>query len=276
MTERKEVRLPPLDGWALILGASSGFGEATSLALARAGVDIIGVHLDRRATAQNAERIQASIRALGREAWFFNINAADAQKRAEVLDTVSCRFEERAKGEKVRVLLHSLAFGTLKKYVSREPGETVTQKQLEMTCDVMAHSLVYWVQELDVRCLLSDDGRIYAMTSEGAQTVWGGYGPVSAAKCALESHIRQLARELAPRGVTANAICAGVTDTPASRKIPAYEGMVRTALAKNPSDRLTRPEDVANAIVALAQPCTYWLTGGVLYVDGGECHCGGG
>src|SRR2546426_9318970 len=54
-----------LTGWALILGASSGFGEATSLALARAGMNIFGVHLDRKATLANAERILAAVRALG-------------------------------------------------------------------------------------------------------------------------------------------------------------------------------------------------------------------
>jgi len=74
-----------LTGWALILGASSGFGEATSLALARAGMNIFGVHLDRKATLPNAERILAAIRALGREARFFNVNAADPDRRAEAV-----------------------------------------------------------------------------------------------------------------------------------------------------------------------------------------------
>jgi NAD(P)-dependent dehydrogenase (short-subunit alcohol dehydrogenase family) len=76
----------PLRGWALILGASSGFGEATALFLAREGLHIFGVHLDRRATLENVERIIAEIKALGREAVFFNVNAADAEKRQEVLE----------------------------------------------------------------------------------------------------------------------------------------------------------------------------------------------
>ena len=97
---------------------------------------------------------------------------------------------------------------------------------------------------------------------------------VSAAKAALESHVRQLALELAPIGITANAICAGVTDTPALKKIPDSDAMREVAIRKNPSHRLTRPEDVARALVALAQPCTYWLTGNVVYVDGGEAHSG--
>src|SRR5512144_3237846 len=72
-----------LSGWALILGASSGFGAATSLALARAGCHVFGVHLDRKSTLPNAQRVAAEIQALGREARFFNINAADDEKRAE-------------------------------------------------------------------------------------------------------------------------------------------------------------------------------------------------
>jgi enoyl-[acyl-carrier-protein] reductase (NADH) len=150
----------------------------------------------------------------------------------------------------------------------------MTQKQLEMTCDVMAHSLVYWTQEVLSRNLMKEHGRIYAMTSTGSSEVWEGYGAVSAAKSALESHIRQMAMELAKHGITANAICAGVTETVASKKIPGYESIKNTALRKNPHDRLTLPEDIGNALCALAQPATYWLTGNVLYIDGGEAHCG--
>ena len=74
-----------LHGWALVLGASSGFGAATARALAGAGLDIFGVHLDRRATLPNAERVVAEVEALGRRARFFNVNAADPDRRAEVV-----------------------------------------------------------------------------------------------------------------------------------------------------------------------------------------------
>jgi NAD(P)-dependent dehydrogenase (short-subunit alcohol dehydrogenase family) len=274
MTQDKHVRLPPLDGWALILGASSGFGETVAVTFAEAGLNVIGVHLDRRATMPHVESIVSRIRAHGREAWFFNVNAADAEKRTEVLDTVRARFEERGQNEQVRVLVHSLAFGALRPLVHDNPQERASQKQLEMTLDVMAHSLVYWVQDLLERRLLSEEGRIFAMTSNGSTQVWQGYGLVSAAKCALEAHIRQLAAELGARGITANSICAGVTDTPAMQKIPGSQTIKEVAIRKNPSHRLTQPIDVARALVALAQPCTYWLNGGVVYVDGGEAHCG--
>src|SRR5438445_112188 len=240
-----------LNGWALTLGASSGFGEAASLALARAGLNIFGVHLDRKATMANVERITGEIKALGREAVFFNVNAADADKRAEIAGQVADLAEKRGSSGTLRVLLHSLAFGTLKLYVADPMKEAVTQAQMDMTLDVMAHSLVYWTQEVVGRGLMTRGGRIYAMTSSGGTRVLPFYGPVSAAKAALESHIRQLASELAPQGITANAIRAGVTDTPALQKIPRHDAIIAEARRRNPSGRMTTTEDVARAIVVL-------------------------
>ena len=96
------------------------------------------------------------------------------------------------------------------------------------------------------------------------------YGAVSAAKASLEAHLRQLAMELGPMGITANAIMAGVTDTPALRKIPGNIGMLDAARGKNPGGRLTTPEDIAKAIVLLSTDEAHWISGNVLGVDGGE------
>jgi NAD(P)-dependent dehydrogenase (short-subunit alcohol dehydrogenase family) len=259
-----------LEGFALVLGASSGFGEATAVALARAGLDVIGVHLDRPAA--HVQAVQDAIRAAGREAWFFNVNAADDDKRRATLDEVAARLAARAKGEKVRVLLHSLAFGTLKPLLAPDgdPAHELSRANVEMTLDVMASSLAYWAQDLLRRGLFARHARVFAMTSAGSRAGMADYGAVSAAKAALEAYVRQLAIEGAPHGITANAILAGVTDTPALRRIPQHERLIATAQARNPSGRLTRPEDVAAAIVALAAEETYWLTGNVIQVDGGE------
>ncbi|MGC8833194.1 MAG: enoyl-ACP reductase FabI [Armatimonadota bacterium] len=259
-----------LSGWALILGASSGFGEAVAVELARRGMHIWGVHLDRRSTMENVERIISAIKSFGREAVFFNVNAAEPEKRSEVLDAIAKRAEEEGINHPVRVLLHSLAFGALKPFIAESPSDRVSQAQMEMTLDVMANSLVYWVQDLVQRRLMGEGGRIFAMTSSGSTRVWSSYGPVSAAKAALESHVRQLALELAPYGITVNALRAGVTDTPALRKIPGHEEMIATAQRRNPHRRLTKPEDVAKALAALCLPETAWITGNVIGVDGGE------
>lgn len=257
-----------LNGWAVILGASSGFGGATALELARNGMDIFGVHLDLRSTLPNAEKVIAEVKSMGRQAVFFNMNAADAAKRAEAVEKMAAACAET--GSFVRVLMHSLAFGTLQRVIHENPKEALTQRQIEMTLDVMANSLVYWAQDLTAKDLLRRGSRIFAMTSEGSTRVIASYGAVSGAKAALEAHIRQLAYEMAPMGVTANAIRAGVTDTPALRRIPEGVNLLERSIKGNPSGRATTPEDVAKCISALADERTYWMTGNVIGVDGGE------
>ena len=245
--------------WAVILGASSGFGAATARALAAAGFNIAGVHMDRRETLPLAEAVMRDVRQAGREALFFNGNAADSAQRESVIEAL--------KGKTVGVLFHSLAFGSLKPMVG---ADAATQRQIEMTADVMGHSLIYWARDLADGGLMHEGGRILAMTSEGSVRAIPQYGPVSAAKALLEAHIRQLAIELAPRAITANALLAGTTDTPALRKIPGNEKLLEWALARNPHGRLTKPEDIARVVVAFASPAMAWVTGNTIRVDGGE------
>ncbi|HEY6291651.1 MAG TPA: SDR family oxidoreductase [Terriglobia bacterium] len=256
--------------WALIVGSSSGFGEATSLELARAGLNIFGVHFDRRTAMGHVNEIQDKIRALARDVLFFNINAADAEKRAKVFEQMEERWRQAPGEHFIKVFLHSIAFGSLQPYVAEDHRQEVTQAQMEMTLDVMGSNLVYWVQEMSRRKMLEQGSRIYAMTSAGGHSVIPTYGAVSAAKAVLESHIRQLAFELMPQGITANAIQAGVTITPGSSKIPGIEKVAEFAKMRNPGGRLTTPEDVAQAIAALMDGRTHWLTGNVIRVDGGE------
>jgi enoyl-[acyl-carrier protein] reductase III len=255
--------------WALILGASSGFGGACAVELARRGMNIFGVHFDRAATIPNVEKIVNEIQSFGSKAIFFNINASDAVKRNETLDVMQKEFSA-APDNTIRTLIHSLAFGTLKPYINKKPEELMTQAQVEMTLDVMANSLVYWVQGAFVRGMMKQGGRIFAMTSSGGHVVLPNYGAVSAAKAALESHIRQLAMELGPYGITANSIMAGVTDTPALRKIPGAVSMLDVAKSKNPQMRHTTPEDVAKAIALLSNDDASFISGNIIGVDGGE------
>ncbi|MBZ5562596.1 MAG: SDR family oxidoreductase [Acidobacteriia bacterium] len=256
--------------WGLVVGSSSGFGAATSLELARSGLNIFGVHFDRRQNMPLVEQVIARIRDTGRDVRFFNINAADPQKRAEAMTQMQEHWGQLGGEHFVKAFLHSVAFGSLKPYLHDASEEELTQQQMEMTVDVMGNNLVYWAQELFRRKMLCRGSRIFAMTSAGGHSVIPNYGAVSAAKAVLESHIRQLAFELMPHGITANAIQAGVTITPGSSKIPGIEKLAEFAKLRNPGGRLTTPEDVACAIAALTSEKTHWITGNVIRVDGGE------
>ena len=284
--------------WALILGSSSGFGAACTRALARSGFNIFGVHLDRKAAMPRVQEVIDDCAGCGVQVRFFNKNVASDENRVEIL----CQIAETLTGTALRLpeglsasdpkahaailhevsaalrghegaiqaMLHSVAFGALNPFIADDPKQQTSRAQLDMTLDVMANSLVYWCQDLAYVGLLGEGSRVFAMTSAGSHRVIVGYGPVSAAKAALESHVRQLALELAPHGVRVNCFEAGVTDTPALRMIPNSDKIKEEALRRNPGGRLTTPEDIANTFVALMDPRVTWVNGTVIKVDCGE------
>ncbi|MDQ6695697.1 MAG: SDR family oxidoreductase [Chloroflexota bacterium] len=270
MVVATQERLEPTSlDWALILGSSSGFGAAASVALAEeAGLNICGVHLHRPSPGDSSDEARQRIEAAGCEYLPLSLNAANPDKRQEAIEKLKVSLH----GSGFRVVLHSLAFGTLKPYIAEKPEDAISEENMDMTLKVMAHTLVYWTQGLLAEGLIGRGTRIYAMTSSGSTRVAPNYGAVSAAKAALESHVRQLAYELAPFGITVNSVRAGVTDTPALRRIPGNEKLIESALARNPFGRLTTPEDVARFIALMAKkgPAADWLTGNVLGIDGGE------
>ena len=95
--------------WALILGASSGFGAACAVELASQGMNIFGVHLDRKATLPQAEELVQKLHGMEREAVFVNANAADAEKRSQIIDSITQKLASGGQSRRIRVLLHSLA-----------------------------------------------------------------------------------------------------------------------------------------------------------------------
>ena len=169
-----------MQDWALILGASSGFGAATCRELASRGVHIYGVHLDRRARMDEVNKLVDDIKKEGVQVYFNNMNATDAEKRRDVIDELKSRGDVR-----VKILMHSLAFGALKPVIDADPVNTLQSHQVEMTLDVMGSSILYWTQDLYQADLLKKGSQIFAMTSSGGHRQWKSYGAVSAAKAGL-------------------------------------------------------------------------------------------
>jgi enoyl-[acyl-carrier protein] reductase III len=136
-----------------------------------------------------------------------------------------------------------------------------------------------WTMSANARAFLSlaraaapdmpSGGTIVAVSSLGSTRVLENYVLVGTSKAALESLVRYLAVELAPRGIRVNAVSAGVVETGALAHFPNRETMIRESLERTPAGRLVEPEDVAGAVAYLASADAEMVRGHTLVVDGG-------
>ena len=255
--------------WVLLLGGSTGHGAATAKRLAKDGYGIIAFHFDRGEAKKIAEKTIIEVNEItGGNCHYFNTNAA-AQ---ETIDEFIPRIKEITGGKPIKLLLHSIAFGTTTNFFGEKP---VTQRQMDMTIHVMGNSLLYWTQKLFAEELLGKGSRVMGLTSEGNYLAMEGYGPVSVAKVAMEAIIRQIGWELGQYGITANAVQAGVTPTRALTKITdRWEDWLEGTKKRNPMGRTTTPEDIAGTISMLLKPEADFINCSIIYCDGGEHRSG--
>ncbi len=252
-----------MKNWALILGTSSGIGLECALRLAKNGINIYGIYLRKKTS--EVDVIKKKISEYGVKVILKKANASNDDMRNQIIeelkniDNINCQF-----------LIHSIAFGTLKKMIDKNHNNQLNKKNIEMTMDVMCNNLIYWTQDLFHNKLLNKGSHILSMTSAGGRKNWDNYGAVSIAKAGLESATRQLSIELAKYEISVNTIQAGVTDTKALRLIPGYEGMIENAKISNPHKRLTTPSDVADFVELMISYKSSWLTGNIIRLDGGE------
>ncbi len=157
---------------------------------------------------------------------------------------------------------------------SYDDTNLLNEEDLSQTIYNMGTSLLFWVQDLHQRGMFAADSRVLGLTSEGNEVAWYGYAAVSAAKCALESISRTIAREYAAHGIRCNILQPGITDTPALRLIPGSGAMKAHAIDRNPFGRLTTPEDVARVVYLMSLPEAAWINGSLIRVDGGEAISG--
>ena len=277
--------------WAVILGASSGMGLATARKLASAGMNLILVHRDRRSVMekiqQDFDEMAKSVQVLA-----FNVDALNAEAREQLLAEV----KEKIGTKKVQLMLHSIARGNLKRLAHAEKeGMESTQpeqapfaqiRELEsqinfgtqqlgeddfsLTLQAMGTSMWSWAKSLLAADLFAEKARIIGLSSEGHHRIWPGYGAVAVAKSSLETLAKYMAVELGPLGLRTNVIQAGITPTVSMEMIPGSEMMKASAMHRNPLGRLTKTEDVANAVYLLCLPEADWINGTCIIVDGGE------
>ncbi len=277
--------------WGIILGGSSGMGLASARKLAHHGLNLIIVHKDRKTQAEAVQQEFNELRASGIQLLSFNKDGVDPSSIKEMIEEINNHLKQE--GGQVHLALHSIARGNLKPLfksiegvesaiehdeISKffelknagSPAGALSLTDFDLTLHSMALSLHTWVNELLEHGLLSEHSRIIGLTSEGDKKVWGSYAAVSAAKTVLESLVKYMAIELAPKKITSNLIQAGVTETQSFRMIPGSEFLASFSKERNPNKRLTTPEDVANVVYLLCKEEANWINGTTIIADGGE------
>ena len=260
------------DWWAVILGGSSGFGLAAVEKLARHGMNIAVLYRETSAAEKAVkEKFSGIAAAAGVTVEAHNVNALDPESRDAFIRQFAAAPERQ---HRVRLLLHSIARGNLKPLVKApdETAEPLSTEDIRFTAYAMGTSLLDWVRSLFSQGLFCADARIIGLTSEGAHKYWDGYAAVSIAKASLESLVTYMAVELGKYGLKTNLIQAGITDTPSLKRIPSSDQLLELTPRRNPLGRMTRVEDIANAIYLLCLDEAAWINGSLLHVDGGE-HC---
>mgnify|MGYP000353794015 CR=1 FL=1 len=253
--------------WAIILGASSGLGLATAKKLAKEGMHLCLVYRARKSDMAAIEAEFNAIKTMYKvQLLHFNKDIVKTENSAFILNELTHQLKEKGR---VKCLIHSIAKGNLKPMVSNESRE-LQNDDFHITLENMAFSLYDWVKQVVAKKIFAADARVISFTSEGNKKAWKNYAAVSTAKVALEAITRNIALEFAPFGIKANCIEAGVTDTASFRMIPGNETLKEFALQRNPSNRLTQPEDIANAVYLLCKEEAKWITGITLPVNGGE------
>lgn len=243
---------PDNDKIALVTGGSRGIGKAVALQLARDGVTDIIINYVQDDDAANATADE--IRAVGGRCLPVRANLAYPQTIAELFDPI------RESYNRLDILVHCAALGAFKPTIDIKPN------QWDISMNVNARSFLLCVQ----RALpLMKGSSIVAVSSLGSRRAIPNYGAIGASKGALESLVRQLAFELAPRGIRVNAVAGGLVETESTGRFPNADEMRDYIRHRTVAGRLGQPEDIADVVGFLVSPAARWLYGQIIIADGG-------
>jgi enoyl-[acyl-carrier protein] reductase III len=248
----------PLSGKvALVTGGSRGIGRAVALKLARSGCDLAIVYHNSH---EEAEQTCQSIRGMGRRARAIQADVSDPEIVAEVFTDLRQQFD------RLDILVSNAATGVLR------PALELGLKHWRRCLETNALALNLLTQQAVP--LMSNGGRIIAISSLGAWRAIPQYAFIGASKAALESLVRSLAQELGPRGIRVNVVSAGVVDTDALKYFPNREQLLEEFARRAPAGPVLTTEHVADAVYLLCLPEAVMITGHTLVVDAGYCISG--
>ncbi|MGZ4367601.1 MAG: SDR family oxidoreductase [Gaiellaceae bacterium] len=235
------------NGSVLVTGGTRGIGKAIALRLASEGATRIALGYLRNDKA--AEAAADEIRAAGAEPILVRGNVASEKVVAEF-----------ASHGPYAAVVHNAATGVIK------PALETEDKHWDWTLAANARALLSLARATVPT--MEEGGSILAISSLGSQRVLPNYVLIGTSKAALESVVRYLAFDLAPRGIRVNCVSAGVVDTEALDWFPNKEQML-ASVKRTPAGRLVEPADVAAAVSFLCSPDAAMVCGQTLIVDGG-------
>jgi len=236
---------------ALVTGASRGIGRAIAFGLARAGARVIGTST----TTEGAAALQAELASHGYNGRGVVLDVASEESIATRL----AELEQAAEMPTILVNNAAITRDMLLLRLKPEDWQQVLQTNL---------TAVFRLSKAVLRRMMRERrGRIINIASIVALTGNPGQANYAAAKAGMLGFTKSLAREVASRGITVNAVAPGFIDTDMTRSMSDAQKAQLTA--QIPMERLGRPEDVAAAVLFLASPEAAYITGETLHVNGG-------
>ena len=236
---------------AVVTGAGRGIGRAVALAYAKMGADVVCVSR----TEENSAKVAAEVEALGRKTWPLAVDVSDtaavAAAAKEILESAG----------RVDILVNNAGVtrDNLLMRMSEEEWDTVIDTNLKGAFN--------FTKAFSRPFIRQRSGRIINIASVIGLIGNAGQSNYAASKAALIGFTKSIAKELAPRGITVNAIAPGFIETDMTA---ALDDKVRgEILAGVPLKRFGSPDDIAHAAVFLAMEPSGYITGQVLTVDGG-------
>ena len=236
---------------AVVTGAGRGIGRAIALKFAAEGADIVCVSR----TQENSDKVATEVRALGRKAWAHAVDVSDSAAVSTAAEKIL------AEAGRVDILVNNAGVtrdGLLMR-MSDADWDTVLDTNLK--------GAFLFTKAFTRAFLKQRAGRIINVASVIGLIGNAGQANYAASKAGLIGFTQSVARELASRGITANALAPGFIETDMTAELTAE--MKAELLKKIPLNTLGRAEDVAHAALFLASPAARYITGQVLTVDGG-------